>query len=247
MRRLKNTLILLLTAGMIALGAALPKIVASAMNRETCSQSGTRDMVSIALEMDGEKRSLSSAEKIDLLRRGQMINVTEKEAAMTVEDVNAAVERAMEEYIDAGIFEWFDFDNWITETRLCIDPDTPENYGVFWTVTIVNNEDPYQTLGVDVDDETGKIYSIRYDTYGEYSLKNVWERNRATMDAFSHIYLKQLGFMEDPGSMGPNLEYGELDGEVLCGTFCTADAEYGEMYIEFYVTGSGSFWVYFPE
>lgn len=245
MKKLKNALILLLTIGLIGCGAILPGIVAAVMDRDAVNQTGTREMASVALEMGEEKQLLSTAGKLDLLRRGQTINITEKEASMTLADVNGAVETAMAEYIDAGIFEWFDFDAWITQPKLCIDPDSPDNYGVFWTVTIINKMEPYQTLSMDIDDETGKIYSIRYDTYGEYRLEGVWERNAAIMDSFVHVYLSQLGMMEQDAE--PYLEYGELDGEVLCGGFYFTDEHYGRCGIEFYVTGTGSFWNYFPE
>lgn len=245
MKKLKNCLILLLTILLIGCGAVLPGIMAAVMDRNTANQSGTREIASISLEMDDEKQSLTTVGKIDLLRRAQFINITEKEASMEVADVNDALETAMEEYIDAGVFEWFDYDSWITQPKLCIDPNDPDNYGIFWTVTVINEKEPYQTLAVDIDDETGIIYSIRYDTYGEYSLDGVWERNAAVMDGVVHVYLSQLGMMERNAE--PYLEYGELDGEVLWGGFYFTDEDFGHCGIEFYVTGTGSFWVYFPE
>ena len=247
MKKLRNTLLLLLTAVLIALGAVLPKITAALVDRETVIQTGSRDMTPIALDVNGEVRSLSAVEKIDLLRKGQMIAITEKEAAMTEADVNAALEIAMREYEDAGIFGWFDFDAWNVQPMLCIDPNSPENYAIFWDVTIINKMAPYQTLGVDIDDETGKIYSIRYDIYGEYSLNGVWERNMATMDAFVHVYLTQLGFLDEQQNVEPRIEYGELDGEVLYGGLFLQNEDDGQTAIDFYVTGTGSFWNYFPE
>ena len=155
MRKVKNGLILLLTAALIALGAALPKITAAMMDRETDSQSGNREMTPIALDMNGEVRSLSTVEKIDLLRKGQMIAITEKEASLTEADVNAALEMAMREYEDAGIFAWFDYESWNVQPMLCIDPNAPENYAIFCDVTIINKMEPYQTLAVSLDDERG--------------------------------------------------------------------------------------------
>ena len=247
MRKLKNALILLLTAVLIALGAALPKITAAIVDWEKADQSGSREMTPIALDVNGEVRSLSAVEKIDLLRKGQMIAITEKEASMTEAEVNAAVETAMREYEDAGIFSWFDYEAWNVQPMLCIDPNAPENYAIFWSVTIVNKMEPYQTLGVDIDDETGKIYSIRYDSYGEYSPDGVWERNMAIMDAFVHVYLTQLGFLDEQQNVEPRIEYGELDGEVLYGGLFFQNGDDPQSAIEFYVTGTGSFWNFFPE
>lgn len=247
MMKLKKVMLLLLTAAMIALGAVLPKITAALVDRKTCNQSGSREMTAISLDVNAEARTLSAVEKIDLLRKGQMIAITEKEAAMTEADINAAVEIAMREYEDAGIFAWFDYEAWNVQPMLCIDPNAPENYAIFWDVTIINKMEPYQTLAVALDDETGKIYSIRYDIYGEYSLDGVWERNMATMDALVHVYLTQLGFLDEQQNVEPRIEYGELDGEVLYGGLFFQNEDDGQSPIEFYVTGTGSFWNYFPE
>ena len=245
MRKLKTILIFLVTLALLAVGAAFPKLVAMVTDRNHLNQPGTQEMQSINLDLSGERQALSTVGKIDLLSRGQTINITENEASMTVAEVNAAVEAAMAEYVDAGIFEWFDITAWNTQPKLCVDPNAPDNYGIFWTVTILNEIEPYQSLGMDIDDETGKIYSIRYDTYGEYVLEGVWERNAAVMDGVVHVYLHQLGIMERNAE--PYLEYSELDGEVLCGSFYFTDENYGRCGIEFYVTGTGSFWIYFPE
>lgn len=244
MRTFRTAVILLTTLVLLAMGAFLPMLIAAATDCDR-SQSGSRALTAIDLNVsdaNGASRSLSAAGKIALLRDGKMINITEKEASMTEAEVNAAVEAAMEEYTDAGIFDWFEYTAWNVQPWLCIDPNAPDNYGIFWTVTIINENAPYQSLGMDIDDHTGKIYSIRYDIYGDYSLVGVWERNTATMDAVARVYLNQLELL----NAEPYVEFAELDGEVLCGRFCASDAEYGETYIEFYVTGTGSFWVYFP-
>ena len=248
MRTFRTAVILLITLALLIIGAFLPMLIAAATDCDR-NQSGSRALTSIELNVsdaNGESRSLSAAGNIALLRDGKMINITEKEASMTDAEVNAAVEAAMEEYIEAGIFDWFEYTAWNAQPWLCIDPDAPDNYGIFWTVTILNENEPYQSLVMDIDDHTGIIYSIRYDINGEYSLVGVWERNTATMDAVVHVYLNQLELLNTEVNAEPYVEYAELDGEVLCGRFCANDAEYGETYIEFYVTGTGSFWVYFP-
>lgn len=247
MRTLRTMLILLMTLGLLTLGAGLPKLVGMMTDRETINRPGYQAMRSVALDLSGERRYLSTAGKIVLLSRCETFNVTEKETSMTEAEVNAALISQMEEYAAAGVFAWFDHTSWVLQPKLCIDPDAPDNYGIFWTVTIVNNQKPYESLNVDIDDETGRIYSIRYDLYGEYSLDGGLERNFATMDAFVHVYLNQLGLYDAEQDLEPNIEYGELDGDVLYGSFSFTDGEYGEIAIEFYVTRTGSLSVYFPE
>lgn len=247
MRKLKIALIFLVTVALLTVGAVLPRLVAMVTDRNHLNQSGTQEMQSINLDLSGERRALSTVGKIDLLSRGQTINITEKEASMTVAEVNAAVEAAMAEYVDAGIFEWFDITAWNTQPKLCVDPDAPDNYGIFWMVTILNENEPYQCLMMDIDDETGKVFSIRYDIYVAYSLEGIEERNFGIRDTFVHVYLSQLGLWDDRGNVEPYVEYGELDGEVFYGVFMLRDEEYGDIPIEFNVAGPGSFWVYFRE
>lgn len=249
MRKFRTALILLITMAFLTLGAFLPMLIAAATDCNL-NQSGSRELPSIALDVsdsNGEPRSLSAAGKIALLRDGKMINITEKEASMTDAEVNAAVEAAMEEYTVAGIFDWFEHTAWNTQPKLCIDPDAPDNYGIFWTVAILNENQPYQSLVMDIDDHTGKVFSIRYDIFGEYSLDGIEERNSGIRDTFVHVYLGQLGILDSRENEEPYVEYGELDGEVFYGVFLLQDEEYGDIPIEFYVAGPGSFWVYFPE
>lgn len=249
MRKFRTALILLITMACLTLGAFLPMLIAAATDCNL-NQSGSRELPSVAFDVSdssGESRSLSAAGKIALLRDGKMINITEKEASMNAAQVNAAVEKAMSEYIDAGIFDWFEYTTWNAQPKLCIDPDTPDNYGIFWTVTMVNENPSYQSLMMDIDDETGKVFSIRYDIYGEYSLEGIEERNSSIRDAFVHVYLSQLGILDLQENVEPYVEYGELDGEVFYGVFLLRDAEYGDIPIEFNVAGPGSFWIFFRE
>lgn len=249
MRKFRITLILLSTAALLTLGAFLPMLLAAVTDRNL-NLSGTHEIPAIILNVSDanrEPRSLPAAGKIALLRDGKTINITEKEAAMSEAQVNAAVEKALSEYIDAGIFDWFEYTAWHTQPKLYIDPDVPDNYGIFWTVTILNEKEPYQNLTMDVDDETGNIFSIRYDIYESYSLDRIKERNSAILDTFVHVYLSQLGIADPLENTEAYVEYGELDGEVFYGVFLLQDEELGNIPIEFSVAGPGSFWVYFRE
>lgn len=245
MRKIKTLLVFLITLGLLGAGAYLPQLVAAVKDRKNLNQPGSQNMASVALDLSGERKGLSTAGKIDLLRRGKTIAVTEREASMMEADVNAAVEILMDDYIAAGIFNWFEYTSWVAQPYLCVDLEAPDNFCVFWSVTIINENKPYQTLEVDIDDETGKIFSIRYDRFGEFPLNGVWERNMATADAFVHVYLNQLELLEE--NVEPHMEYHELDGHVLCGGFSFEDEEYGGLRIEFYTSGNGAFWLYFPE
>lgn len=244
MKKFITLLILLMTWVLISAGANLPRFVSERIDQENRNQSGSGQMASIALDLSGELDHLTTAGKLDLLSRGENIAITENQASMTMAEVNEAFRTQMDQYVAAGIFEWFEFTSWIAQPNLCIDQDAPDNYNIFWTVTVINENEPYQFLMADIDDETGRIFSIRFEANGTYAPDGIAERNTAIMDAFVPIYLEQLGLMEE--NREPAVEYGELDGDVLWSQFIFKDADYGAITIEFYVFGSGGFYNYIP-
>lgn len=249
MRKLKAPLLILLTILLLIAGANLPK-AAAVVQDSTANTVGYSDMQSVSLDLSGNRGSLSVEEKLLLLRDNNILSITEDEASMTLEEVQAAVDAAMRPYEDAGIFQWFKASSANYVPVLCLDPEDPERYNIFWSVSFVNKNEPYQILMLDIDDETGIPFSIRYEIYGSYDLKNVLERNYTVMRAFTDIYFRQLGWTEVADyaeSTGTGYEYGVLDGEVSLSRYSFGDARYGEINIEFYVTGTGSFYNYFSD
>ena len=175
-------------------------------------------------------------DKLSILRHAQPVDITHTQATMTQEAVFAAVEREMVRYEDAGIFQWFEITRQTAVPKLGIDINDVNHFLVYWTVTYINKTDPSRSLMVDLDDESGKILSIRYDVYDTYSMDGIWERNRATMDAFTEIYFSQLDVIP------PDYEYFERDGGVSSALY-----HFEELAIEFFAEGAGGFYLYFPE
>lgn len=248
MRKLKIPLLILLTIVLLIAGASLPTIVAAVQDRVTVDHSGFGDMPSIELTLSRDKDSMDAAEKLLLLAADNRIYISEAEANMTADDALTALCAEMDRYIDAGIFEWFDASSISCEPFICIDTNDTQRYNIFWTITMINKNEPYQVLMADMDDETGVIYSLRYEAYQEYALNGVWERNETVMDAFTDLYFQALGWTEAAEyarSTGIGYEYLELDGEVSCARYSFGDTQYGEINMEFYVYGSGGFITYF--
>lgn len=250
MRELKNLLILLITLGLLVLGANLPGLVAALQDSATAGSAGYSDIQPVSLDLSGERRYLSPVEKLRLLGQYNNIPITAGQAAMTEDDVYATVIAQMDRYAAAGIFEWFEMTSQMAQPFLCVDPQDPSRYNIFWTVTLVNEKEPFQSLIVDMDDETGTICAIRYDLYGTYDVNGVWERSYQVLDAVATVYLNGLGVLADRSEteVAPAFyEYLELDGEVLCGRLAFADDAGEEIRMEFYVNGTGGFYTYFPE
>ena len=224
--------LIFLTILLLLLGGGMPWIVSAVQDNALLHHSGYRDID--AIQLDFSERSM--ADKLSLLSRSQPVDITHTQATMIQEEVFAAVEREMVRYEDAGIFRWFETTRQIATPKLGIDVNDVNHFLVYWTVTYINKKDPSRSLVVDLDDETGKILSIRYDVYGTYSMDGVWERNRATMDAFTEIYFSQLDVTP------PDYEYFERDGGVSSALY-----HFDEFEIEFFAEGAGGFYLYFPE
>lgn len=224
--------LIFLTILLVLLGGGMPWIVSAVQDNALLHHSGYCDID--AIQLDFSERSM--ADKLSLLSRSQPVDITHTQATMIQEEVFAAVEREMAQYEDAGIFQWFEITRRTAQPKLGIDVNDVNHYLVYWTVTYINKTDPSRSLMVDLDDESGKILSIRYEVYDTYSMDGVWERNRATMDAFTEIYFSQLDVTP------PDYEYFERDGGVSSALY-----RFEEFAIEFFTEGAGGFYLYFPE
>lgn len=224
--------LIFLTILLLLLGGGMPWIVSAVQDNALLHHSGYCDID--AIQLGFSERSM--ADKLSLLSHSQPVDITHTQATMIQEEVFAAVEREMAQYEDAGIFQWFEITRRTAQPKLGIDVNDVNHYLVYWTVTYINKKDPSRSLVVDLDDESGKILSIRYEVYDTYSMDGVWERNRATMDAFTEIYFSQLDVTP------PDYEYFERDGGVSSALY-----HFEELAIEFFAEGAGGFYLYFPE
>ena len=224
--------LIFLTILLLLLGGGMPWIVSAVQDNAMLNHSDYSEIT--AIQLDFSERSM--ADKLSLLSHSQPVDITHTQATMTQEEVFVAVEREMAQYEDAGIFQWFEITRRTAQPKLGIDVNDVNHYLVYWTVTYINKKDPSRSLIVDLDDESGKILSIRYCVYDTYSMDGVWERNRATMDAFTEIYFSQLDVTP------PDYEYFERDGGVSSALY-----HFEELAIEFFAEGAGGFYLYFPE
>ena len=248
MRNLKISLLILLTILLLAGFAALPVIAASLQDNRVVNQSGYQQMQTMKLDYGNEKETLPIMGKLALFTIMQTIDIDASQASMTEEEAFLAAETQMKAYEEAGIFQWFDVPLRSATPKLGIDPNDATNYVVFWTVTYISEKGQKQTLLLDIDDETGKILSIRHEVYEAYSMDGVWERNKKIMNAFTDIYFSQLGMTEAKkyAETEAGFEYYERDGGVSNALYSFGDVTYGEISIDFYVEGAGGFYLYFP-
>ena len=251
MRKAISVFCVLIAAALVFAGAVLPRISAAVVDRMHENKSGSAPIQTVDLNLQdrveqNSTRSENIIRKLAMERRMYTVPVDPSDASMTEQEVYAAVKSCMEDYEQAGIFEWFPYTYQMAEPILAISGEDISNMHIIWSVTFVYEDKPYQYLFVHVDDVTGKILYLRYDNYGVY---NTYSVNSPEYDAqmdsvlssFSRIFFGQLGLSEVKGSQDANNLYDQwvIDGGVYLRKYTVADSEYGEIPLLFYAEPSG--------
>lgn len=242
-----RALLLLLTVLCIIGGAMLPRVVARVTDRLDADQVVYGQMQSVQLELNVTEQPdpARMLQMLALERNMTTIPVTEAEASMTEEEVYAAVQRQMDEYCDVGIFQWFDVTHRTADPYLAMDPDDPDNFGIIWGVSLSHQESPYHNLFVHLDDATGKILMLDYYTE-EYLYPS--EEQRYVFEPWTDTYFAQLGLSyntEYVQSLETDVSETRLDDDTMMVRYTFQEIEFGEIYLEFYVSPNG-FYIQFP-
>lgn len=243
MQKLKTVSILVLTLCLIILCAALPMLVAALQDRAAQNGTGYTDIKSVALELSTQSESLSIVEKLILLKGGDSYTISENDAARTAAEILSFAQKHIQLYIDAGIFTEFDASNYQVVPALCIDSNQ-QTHCVIWAIYIVNGNDEGENLTVIVDDETGIILSIAYETYYENAEISFLDRDYP-MDALWNIYLSQLDLPLDRTDVDVAPNYEEPSDGFLKRYFYTSDPEGRELVIGLEINPYGGFATYF--
>ena len=254
MKKLNISLTLAITLGLLIVCAYLPQLVSSALDTQSGKAPSYNEMHSIQLDLSSGQNILPIMGKLTLLRDAETVNLSNlspSQTAIAEEEVYEAVDGFMQECESAGIFEWFEPSHLSMRPKLCFDSSDASNHLIYWTVTMINENEPNQTLLLDVDDETGKILCVTFRIYRSYSMDGVWERNKVVMDHFTDLYFGQLGLLEAAeaaeatASISGTYEYLEIDGGVSNAIYDFTDASYGKIRIQFDVDGAGGFMITF--
>lgn len=259
MRRVLSVFCVLIAAALIFAGAVLPRISAAVVDRMNDKKTGSAPIQTVALNLQDRAeqngtRSENMIRKLAMEQRIYTVPVDPSEASMTEEEVYAAVESCMEDYVHAGIFEWFPYTYQMAEPILGIYADGISNMHIIWSVSYVYEDEPYQSLFIHIDDETGKILYLRYINYGiSYTYPDKTSeydsRMNYILDSTSRIFFDQLGLSDIKGSQDANNLYDQwvIDGGVYLRKYTVADSEYGEIPLVFYAEPSGFYISYRDE
>ncbi|MGM9602351.1 MAG: hypothetical protein ACI3W5_12335 [Faecousia sp.] len=251
MRKVLSVFCVLIAAALVFAGAVLPRISAAVVDRMNENKTGSAPIQTVALNLQDRAEQNSTPgenmlHKLAMEQHMYTVPIDPSEASMTEEEVYAAVESRMEDYVQAGIFEWFPYTYRMAEPILGIYADGISNMNIIWSVAYAYEEKPYQSLFIHIDDETGKILYLQYDNYGivnTYPEKSpeYADRMNYILDSTSGIFFNQLGLSEVKENLDSNNLYneGSVDGGVYRRVYPIADSEYGEISLVFRAEPSG--------
>lgn len=251
MRRLKTVSAILSALVLIAGLALLPQGIAGISDLLT---NGKPEMASIhtvelALTSDQTDEPGYMMRKLALEQRMTTIPIKPEQAKMTEEEVLDAARDGMKVYMEAKMFDWFEYDFCSAEAYLGIDPEDKNNNTIFWGVSFEIQDKTYHQLFLHIDDETGKILFISYETYGE-DLYNYYypDNQRRMIEGFVDSFFGSLNLTnrnEYENLLAESVSEQEETDDMTRVRYTFVDARYGSINIEFYICPFG-FYVAFP-
>lgn len=242
MHKWKTAISLLLAALLVVAFAWMPRLVGAITDRISNGKAVTAPIRAVTLAASGNDGD--TIRKLALNQRGTPISIDQEVASMSVEDVYLAALAGMEAYVDAGLFEWFSYSSWQVTPYLWIDLENRDNNAIFWTVLFyLDNQG--QTLSLDIDDETGKIYRLNYYTSGTDRDKYTLSSNRrALMERFVEVYSSSIGLTQEPVNTYKNYTGADSDEtepphSLTSAKYTFEDETYGLLYLSFVIFGEG--------
>lgn len=252
MRRLKAVAAILLAFVLIVGLSLLPHGVAGISDVLTNEKPGTVSMRTVELTVYSDQTDEPGymLRRLALEQRMTTIPIKPDHAKMTEEEVLTAAVDGMAPYIEAKMFEWFEYHFFKAEPYLCIDPENKNNNTIFWGVTFAVKDKPYHNLFLHIDDETGKIIYINYETDGPDKFHYYYPENqRLMMEGFVDSFLRPLNLTSEQltqydGLFAEGVTQQKLTDDVTCSWYSFEDAQYGVINLEFYITPVGFFVTY---
>ena len=247
MRRLNSTGAIILAALLIAGMAMLPRGIAVISDMFANEKSGISSMHTVELNFYSEKTDEPGymMRKLALEQRMTTIPIKPEQAKMTEDEVLSAATDGMTPYIEANMFNWFEYQYCYTEPYLCIDSENKNNNTICWGVTFVVEKKPYHNLFLHIDDETGKILYINYETYGPDKYSYYYPDNqRLMMEGFVDSFFGPLNLTshqlsEYKNLLSQNVTERKLTDDVTCVRYTFEDSRYGTINLDFQISPTG--------
>lgn len=215
MTRLKNIMVLLLAAALVAAGAVLPSAVSHFRDRNGAGKVEYADMPSLQLSLTHES-GLDLYEKLFLLSGDlDTLEISTQETKMTAQEVEAAAFAGVQAYLDLGFLGRIPEDYHFSSYPLLVyTVDNPEQYIIVWTVEMALDAGS-ENWGIVLDDETGKILIIEFNSsYLQWQKEEMY----SWLEVITAVYIKSLELTDDDAAYTWDETYndGYYASKILC-------------------------------
>lgn len=256
---MKKRMFLIIAGVLVALCAGLPGLTALFMDKQAQSTPVFNDIR--PAEQASDTDGLSMVDRLWLYCNGKSVAVKPANAIKTEDEIKKCVEAFLEPCCAAGIYQDVTFLYPTVTTKLIYDVDDPSQtmivweycatdfqtgedsrlFGETWAINVIVDDETGKVISVRVDhcmvdEETGKVVSVQFD----YSAKDIWERNKKRIEPLMELYFAQLGLLEAAKAAKDsprNYEYLDRDTGVTEAHYTFADSTHG-VKISFAVSGA---------
>lgn len=235
----KTFLILLLSLVLLAALAMLPNAVAAVQDSGTLGQTQVSQLQPVQLEIRDDPPAMARLAMMNGL--GSVIEVPDQVATMTREEAKEAALTQLQPYMDAGLIDLYDIFH--TEIRCMLGQasSNSELNSIFWTVTVIRDDEGLLVIDTAIDDETGSLLWISVtDNYAPYI-----NDPEAILMPFAEIYFTGLGIDDYGYYVTDDLAEQYIGDDAYGIRYRFGDMIYGEVNVDLYVYPYG-FYTEFP-
>lgn len=241
MRRIRNILIVFLAVAILCGSAVLPRIVAEIQDGALLNVLSYGQMNPVKLELSQEEAQTGSGlgimEKLAIYRNGSSFYPGEEYATIhTREEIMAVGQQVADTYRDAGLIRE-PLEPVADECMAVVafSTRTPNKLFTVWYLCMANY-DAGAYLGMGIDDETGQVLMVNYESY---DTEMEWDRVQMC-DTLYSLFTKSL----DSDALSAIEPYAEERDDGYEYTYDTqyiswGDTNYGEVVLCFTVSNTG--------
>ena len=239
MNKLRILLILLLALALLTAFAALPQVVAAVQDTYTIGMSHTSQVVPVRLEIREDTSAMAGLALMGKL--SGIIEVPDQVASMTRIEATEAAIALLQPYVDAGLIQPFEVFYADVRCYLGQAAENTELNAIFWTVTVICDEEGLLVIDTAIDDESGRLLRVHVtDNFAPYA-----DAPEEILMPFAELYFDGLG-IEDYGAFVTDDLAERYIGENAYGIrYRFGDALYGEINVDLYAYPYG-FYMEFP-
>lgn len=248
MNKRKTAVLLLFSFLLIVALSVLPRVVAVISDARAKGKVDSAPMQSVELDFASQKAGEIGymMRKLALEQNMTNIPIDPEQASMTNEDVLVAALVGMEAYVQANLFTWFEYTYCSVEPYLAIDSEQKNSISIIWGVTLSNQNEPYNYLFLHIDDETGKLLYINYETNDKvyYAFSDL-EKQGELLEKLADAFFRPLEELTAGNEWEAFAVDRTMADDSISATYTFEDAQYGTICVELHIMPTG-FHVSFP-